>query len=500
MRILLTNITLAGRSGTETVTRDLAFGYLRAGHSPVVYTRTLGPIAEEIRARSIPVTDRIDDISGTIDVIHGHHLNACIAALVKFERTPAISVLHDFTTWYDLPPRLPSIRRYVAISDGFADRLTGEVGVDPATVKVVLNGVDTQRFVPGAPLNKTPRRALAFAKNLGHVQAVAEACRRRDIAVDFIGGLAGPLVDAPESIMGQYDLVFGSARSAIEALACQRAVVVCDGRGMAGMVDRKTYSAWRRENFGLRILSQPVTVETCLAAIDRYDPATAVAVGQTLRAEANLEAWTKAYLEVLRKAVSEGAPARQGAEMARHLELWAPQLSKAWPWAVERQQLLDERNAALSGLAPLPVGRAVEFASDSPHWRRYVRLAGFHAPEDAGVWSSRMMADIRVVVPAGSEEGVLEIDYYAVPIADCPVTLEVMVNGRQVFDAPTIVAPDGRIGIALAGLVEADGTVWCTLRVSSVFNPMKLGISADDRDLGLGIARIVLRDLGALPG
>ncbi len=494
MRILLTNITLAGRSGTETVTRDLAFGYLRAGHSPVVYTRTLGPIAEEIRARAIPVTDSIDDISGDIDVIHGHHLNACVAALVKFDRAPAISVLHDFTTWYDLPPRLPSVRRYVAISDGFADRLTGEAGVDPAAVRVVLNGVDTRRFLPGPPLNEKPKRALAFAKNLGHVQAVAEACRLRDIEVDFIGGLAGPLVDAPESLMAQYDLVFGSARSAIEALACRRAVVVCDGRGMGGMVDRETYAPWRRENFGLRILSHPVTVETCLEAIDRYDPETAMAVGDTLRADANLEAWSAAYLDVLHEAVAEGAPVRQGAELARHLEIWTPQLSKAWPWAIERQELLDERNAALSGLLPLPVGRAVEFASDSPHWRRYVRLAGFHAPEDGGAWSRVATAEIRALVPAGAENSVLDIDYYAVPFATESVTLEVVVNGRHVFDGPVTLEADGRIGIALAGLVESDGTLWCALRVSRVFNPLRLGISADDRDLGIGLARMALRD------
>ena len=36
MRILLTNITLASRSGTEVNVRDFALGLLRRGHRPVL--------------------------------------------------------------------------------------------------------------------------------------------------------------------------------------------------------------------------------------------------------------------------------------------------------------------------------------------------------------------------------------------------------------------------------------------------------------------------------
>jgi hypothetical protein len=79
MRILLTNITLGGRTGTETVTRDLALGYLEAGCAPTVYTRRLGPIADELKRAGVAVTDRVEDLAGPFDVIHGHHLNACIA-------------------------------------------------------------------------------------------------------------------------------------------------------------------------------------------------------------------------------------------------------------------------------------------------------------------------------------------------------------------------------------------------------------------------------------
>ena len=49
LAILLTNQTLASRSGTEIYVRDLARGLAQRGHRPMVFTPTHGPIAEELR-------------------------------------------------------------------------------------------------------------------------------------------------------------------------------------------------------------------------------------------------------------------------------------------------------------------------------------------------------------------------------------------------------------------------------------------------------------------
>ncbi|TIX18021.1 MAG: hypothetical protein E5V44_03625, partial [Mesorhizobium sp.] len=67
LSILIANIYLTGRSGTEIVTRELAFALMRAGHRPIVYAPELGPIAQEIRARGIPVTDDISTIAAEVD-------------------------------------------------------------------------------------------------------------------------------------------------------------------------------------------------------------------------------------------------------------------------------------------------------------------------------------------------------------------------------------------------------------------------------------------------
>ena len=54
LRILLANVTLASRTGTETALRDLALGLRAAGHRPMAYSPELGEIAGEIRSAGGP--------------------------------------------------------------------------------------------------------------------------------------------------------------------------------------------------------------------------------------------------------------------------------------------------------------------------------------------------------------------------------------------------------------------------------------------------------------
>ena len=95
MKVLITNHTLATRSGTETYTRDLALGLLVKGHSPIVYSPHGGAIANELRALTVPVIDDLSKISGKIDVIHGHHRHETLTALLHFPNVPALFFVHD---------------------------------------------------------------------------------------------------------------------------------------------------------------------------------------------------------------------------------------------------------------------------------------------------------------------------------------------------------------------------------------------------------------------
>lgn len=342
LSVLITNIVMSGRSGTETLTRDLALGLLRRGHRPIVYTQAEGEIAGELRRASIPVVTRIDKIGVPIDVIHGHHAPVAAVAMARFPQTPAVYLAHDFLVWHDAPPRFPSIRRYMAVDTTVASRLTSELGFSASEVRVLLNCVDTDRFKIGPALPEKPRRALAYAKNPEHVEAVREACALRGIDVDFIGYAVGKIVNSPETVLHGYDLVFASALSAIEAMACGRAVVVCDGRGLAGLATASQLEKWRLQNFGLRSLQRPVTVDALLDQIDAYDAQDAAEVCGVIRREANQENWLGQLEAIYREVIREHRAAPPGdaaLATARYLEDWTPRFDLTRAATLEREEL-----------------------------------------------------------------------------------------------------------------------------------------------------------------
>ena len=80
LTILVTNLILNGRSGTEIVVRNLALALRDLGHRPIVYSPRLGPIAEELQSSAICVVDDLHGSLPSIDLIHGHHLPATVTA------------------------------------------------------------------------------------------------------------------------------------------------------------------------------------------------------------------------------------------------------------------------------------------------------------------------------------------------------------------------------------------------------------------------------------
>lgn len=351
--ILITNIWLDNLAGSEVVVRDLALGLLRRGHRPIVYSPTLGAVADEIAARGVSVIDDLRKLGEAPDIIHAHHAIPCGEALLRFPDVPAIDVCHAFHSWIEAPVHFPQIGAYVAVDEACRDRLVHTEGIDPAQVLILRNAVDLDRIPPRpSALNKRPQRAVAFGKAAA-VPELRAACRQLGIQLDTIGLAGGYVSPVPERELVHYDLVFASARAALEALCCGCAVIVCDPRGFAGLVTPGNFEALRALNFGLRSLTGPNTVERCVQEIGRYDAAAASQVAERARADADLtkliDQFERLYDEVLtgaRRPVIT-AEARERAA-ARFLYEYLPRRpgDMRWPWLAERESLRQDVEAA----------------------------------------------------------------------------------------------------------------------------------------------------------
>ncbi len=306
MKILITHASFGAYAGTEIVTRDLAVALLRAGHETVIYSPRLGHIADEARRLGVRVTDDLFSLADAPDIIHGHHHQPVMEALLRFPETPAIYLCHDATNLVDTPFVFPRIRKYLAVDERCRARVERTLGATAGTVDIIPNAVDIDRFQPRMPLPERPRKALLFsnyANGRTHLPAVRKACHKAGIELDVVGSEMGTPSDHPETILPKYDLVFAKARCALEAMAVGNAVVLCDFAGVGPYVSEAHFDAMRRKNFGYELLTEPLSADSLLNQIARYNAADAAKLSARVRAEASLSKavrrWESIYSTVL---------------------------------------------------------------------------------------------------------------------------------------------------------------------------------------------------------
>jgi glycosyltransferase involved in cell wall biosynthesis len=312
LRILITNIQLASRSGTEIVVRDLAYALARYGHFPMIYCPRVGGLAQEIIAAGVPVYTRLEDIRLPPDIIHGHHHGEIVAALLHFPETAGIFVCHDRLAWHDIPPPHPRLLCFVAVDLNVKERLNA-FAIPESRIQIVPNAVDTERFTRRAPLPKQPRKALIFSNYATagtYVEIVQAACNSLGIQLDVVGSGVGRQSSCPEAEVGQYDLVFAKARCALEAMAAGCAVILCDIRGIGPYVTRADVEHYRTWNFGMRLLGEPHEAARVIEKIRQYDADDAARVRDYVRREASIDIAVQQYLSIYKAILAEDLPGK----------------------------------------------------------------------------------------------------------------------------------------------------------------------------------------------
>ena len=305
-RVLLVTIILTGRTGTEVVCCETARGLRKRNHDVVIYTQQDGPTADQLRAEGFQVTTDLASLTLVPDVIQANQTYPLLEAIGRFPATPAISICHDSTTWYNEPVDLPLIR-HLAVDLACRDRITSRFAHLAERVEILHNAVNLDAFRPRPPLPQRPKRALILAKHPSYLEAVCAACSQRGLDVDAIGPAVGKVVDDLPACFHNYDLVFASARSAIEALAAGCAVIVVDSRGVAGLVTRDAVSSWRENNFGRRLFSRPASTEVIAGEINRYDAEDAQLVSRFIRENSSLDGYLDRLEGIHREVIAEGA-------------------------------------------------------------------------------------------------------------------------------------------------------------------------------------------------
>jgi hypothetical protein len=261
MNILITNIAFAGNSGTELYVKELAMELRHRGHNIEVYTFFKGPLANELDEIGINVVDSLKLLKYVPDIIHAHH-NIVVAKAAAY-----------FSVDYNCKDRYK-------LEAGFADEES----------EVIFNWYNPNRFIKRNIINPKPLNALIFSNYIDKgiiYNEIQAACNKLHINLHIIGENSNNLSFSPENVLPAYNLVFGKAKAAIEAMATGAAVIVCDFRGLAEMVTPQNMEHYRKYNFGMKLMNRPVQKDLIIAEINKYNAANIELVTDYIREKSN---------------------------------------------------------------------------------------------------------------------------------------------------------------------------------------------------------------------
>jgi glycosyltransferase involved in cell wall biosynthesis len=302
MKLLLTNHELdVAKGGTQAFILDFAPALKARGHEVAVYAPRVGPLADELRGRGVPVMEEVHRVPFVPEVIHGQHHLPTMTAVGAFPGTPAIYYCHGFKPWEEQPPTHPRVRRHVCMAECMRDWLAGAAGRKPEEIATVPNSVKLERFQRVRDLGPQPRRALLFGNSSipdENLIKLRQACEQLGLTLDLMGAAFGTTTDSPETLLPEYDVVFAVGRCALEALASGCAVIPFGPTGAIPMVLPDNFALHAAANFVVPDAAKPLTVDFLRETLEKFNRDQAAEVTRLVRSGFSLEQTCRQFEEI----------------------------------------------------------------------------------------------------------------------------------------------------------------------------------------------------------
>ncbi|MCC5909086.1 MAG: glycosyltransferase family 4 protein [Clostridiaceae bacterium] len=307
LKILLPTAVL-DIGGAETHVVGLAKQLKQMGHEPIIVSSG-GVYVEEIKANNIkhyysPLNSRkISDIMTSLkvfrliiqkekpDLIHTHGRIAALASkLVSLLfKVPFMTTAHAFFHASGIFKYLTFWgKEVIAISDDVKNYLIDQFGVDPNKITVIQNGIDINEFHPSfkeekileeLQLKPSSKKIVYISRITGPLGDVAKTVINTaprlneilgDVEIIIVGDgeqyeeikIAADKVNQKENlvkvvgkrtdvanIISIADVVVAVSRTALEAMAMEKPVVLAGGEGYMGVLKSTNYTVAKSTNF-----------------------------------------------------------------------------------------------------------------------------------------------------------------------------------------------------------------------------------------------------------
>lgn len=261
-KILVANRHLDKLGGTETYTYTIIQELKRLGFKVEYYTLKKGGVSEKIE-KELEVYFMT---SRRFDLILANH-DDCIQKI--FHRGFLVQTCHGIFSALETPSKYADA--YVSISEEVMLHLKSS-GFNS---KIIRNGINLERFSQTKALNKKVKKILSLSQNNHINQILKSICAERNIIFSSINKFKHQIWNT-EDYYNDSDLVFGLGRSAFEAMACGRPVIIYDHRPYSvelgdGYVKKLDFLTFLENNFSGRYRNMKFSKAQIHEEINNYD-------------------------------------------------------------------------------------------------------------------------------------------------------------------------------------------------------------------------------------
>ncbi|MBO9619415.1 MAG: glycosyltransferase family 4 protein [Niabella sp.] len=214
--ILVATNHLKDPGGSETFSYTLIGELKRLGFDVEYFTFYKGLVSEKIENDlGVAFMSR-----NKYDLILANH-NSCVKYLVN--RGFIIQTCHGIFPELEQPTSYA--HKHVAISKEVQEHLQKK----HIKSKIILNGIDLERFKSNRPLQTEVQTILSLCHSEAANQMIAASAGEMNATFIYLNKYENPGWNV-EQLINKADVVVGVGRSAYEAMACGRPVVVFDSR------------------------------------------------------------------------------------------------------------------------------------------------------------------------------------------------------------------------------------------------------------------------------
>ena len=292
MRILLGTHYLAKTGGTESYTFALAMELKRLGHEVEHFAIIRGGVSSMLEEKGVPFMT-----SDHYDLILANHTTVVEQLWPKGF---IVQTCHGNIAELEQPS--PYADAYVAVSEEVREHLRSK-GYRAAAV--IANGIDCNRFCQKKPVSPTLQTVLSLCQSDVANDFIRRCCQQEGIRF-LQSNKFTDNVWSIEELINESDLVIGLGRSAYDAMACGRCVLVYDFRDYMGeflgdgMLTPDSIEHSMLCNCSGRASRRKFDEQTFIAELHKYSPELGAWGRQFALEHLNIEKAVAAYLDIYR--------------------------------------------------------------------------------------------------------------------------------------------------------------------------------------------------------